>query len=368
MKLLSVQTLFALAFTTSAGVVVLIAACGTNSAPSGYDNNVVGSSGGASGGSGGSGSSGGSSSSGAGSGSSSGSTDDGGGAGMDAAAMLVTYDGPPPNVDGGMILCATPDGLPIKFNPVYSGYDGVHSYQVPVFVVGANPGSVTWGSSDPTMVSFQPYVTGIMITTRKAGDVTIVARIGSMCGTAPLHITQFSPDDWTVGNARYNNGNPLNFSADAAGIPSGFDAAAFDASSFDGSFDAQAACTSPMFANLTNPFENPPAQCTNCHGSMSNGTIFGMTVYSDVEHTPEQTGGFSDSDFINVFVTGTIPDGGYFESAITPYCLWHKWHQWRDINTDAGQTGMLSYLRSLTPQEQLGCFDLFNAKMCADGG
>ena len=54
----------------------------------------------------------------------------------DLDAMLVTYDGPPPNVDGGQLSCATPDGLTIKFNPMYSGFDGTHTYQVPSFVSG----------------------------------------------------------------------------------------------------------------------------------------------------------------------------------------------------------------------------------------
>ena len=51
MKLLSFRTLFALTLTTGAGVVALIAACGTSS-PAGYDNSTAGSSGGGSGGSG----------------------------------------------------------------------------------------------------------------------------------------------------------------------------------------------------------------------------------------------------------------------------------------------------------------------------
>ena len=66
------------------------------------------------------------------------------------------------------------------------------------------------------MVSFQPYVTGIMITTMKAGDVTIVAKSGAMCGSAPLHIAQFTPDDWNAGSARYNSGNTLNFNLDGS--------------------------------------------------------------------------------------------------------------------------------------------------------
>jgi hypothetical protein len=282
-------------------------------------------------------------------------------AGTVTDATLVMYDGPPPSFAEGGVQCPTPDGLPIKFNPIYSGYDGVHNYQVPVFVVGVDPASVTWGSSDPSYVSLQPYVSGIMITTKKAGDVTIVATMGSKCGSAPLHITAFTPDDWNTGSMRYNNGNPLNLDLDAAGLAdvtipdSGLEG--FDASGID-------ACAYAM----PNPFENPPAACTNCHGDMSNGKIFGMTLFSDVQHTPEQTGGFSDDDLINVFVNGTVPPGGYFEGNIVPYCDWHTFHTWRDISTPAEQKGMLAYLRSLTPMEQVGCLELFQLARCADGG
>jgi hypothetical protein len=287
------------------------------------------------------------------------------------------YDGPPPNIDGGHLLCGTPDGLSIKFNPMYSGFDGIHMYQVPSFVAGVDPGSVTWGSSDPTMVSFQPYVSGIMITTKKAGDVTIVATSGTMCGTAPLHITQFTADDWNAGNARYNSGGALNFCFEG-GLP--FDAGDFDGnlSGFDGNFagfDGAAAfgdggnCMN-LPANFTNPFEcaPPPPACTNCHGAVGNAKIYGISLFVDVSHTPEQTGGFSDDDLVNVFVHGTVPPGGYFDNNIICYPNWHQFHTWWDINTPAEQKGVVSYLRSLPPQEQLGCLDLFNNAHCADGG
>ncbi len=295
-----------------------------------------------------------------------------------ADATVAMYDGPPPNVDGGHLLCATPNGLPIQFNPMYSGFDGTHMYQIPTFVSGVDPGSVTWGSSDPSMVAFQPYVTGIMITTEKAGDVTIVATAvndagATVCGTAPLHITQYTVDEWNLGNARYNNHNPLNFDFDAAlsafkncdaslpfdasgfdGNTAGFDGnvSGFDASDFDGNVTAIAAC-------LGNPFDKPPAACTNCHGAVGNGKIFGMSLFTDVSHTPEQTGGFSDQDLIDVFVDGVVPSGGYFDTTIVSYEEWHDFHRWADINTTEAQNGMLAYLRSLTPKEQVGCNDLF---------
>ena len=375
MKLVSTRVLILMCGGLTAGSVVVMAACGSSNSSTltgspNEDASVTGSSGAPTGG--GSGTASGSAASGSSGSASTGSgtspfappADAGPAAALDAFA---TYDGPPPNVDGGMLACATPDGLPIKFNPIYSGYDGTHIYQVPVFVEGVDPGTVTWGASDPTMVSLQPYVSGIMITTKKAGDVTIIARMGSQCGSAPLHIASYTVAEWNLGNLRYNNDAGLVLDQDAAGVAvpdGGFDASGFDASGYD----AQAACNSPMFANLTNPFENPPAACTNCHGSMSNGMLFGMTLFSDVQHTPEQTGGFSEDDLTNAFINGTIPDGGYFNDTIIQYCFWHKFHTWRDINTTEGQTGMRAYLRSLTPQEQVGCFELFNSQKCADGG
>jgi hypothetical protein len=349
MKLLSVRTLLALAVTAGAVAIPGVAAFScSNSAPTGFQGGAES----------GTGSSSGSSGSGSSSGSSTG--DD---AGFVTDATLVTYDGPPPNVDGGHLLCDTPDGLPIKFNPMYSGFDGMHTFQVPSFVMGVDPGSVTWGSSDPTMVEMQPYISGIMITTKKAGDVTIVARVGSMCGSAPLHITQFSADDWTTGNARYNNGGTLVFSEDG-GLP-------FDAS-FDGSFSgfdagalADAGNCWSLPANFSNPFEDPPAACTNCHGDMGNGQIFGMTLFTNVSHTPEQTGGFSDDQLTNAVVHGTIPAGGYFDNSIICYPVWHQVHTWWDIATPAQQKGIIAYLRALTPKQQYGCFDLLNT---CDGG
>jgi hypothetical protein len=349
--MLSHRTLAILAL-AGASPLVAITSCGS-SAPAGYDYGDDGSVGS----SGGSGSGGGGNDATLGDDGGSGSTS--GGGGVDAG--LVTYDGPPPNVDGGMLSCATPNGLPIKFNPVYSGYDGTHTYQVPIFVEGVDPSTITWGSTDPTMVALAPYVAGIMITTRKAGQVDIIARAGGKCGSTHLTITQFQPGDFDIGAARYHNGNPLN----TLNIPMG----AIPDSGIDSSmYDASSVCTAQMFQNLTNPFETPPAQCINCHGANSNGTIFGMTLFMDVQHTPEQTGGFSDDEFVNLFVNGVVPDGGYFSSAITPECLWSRWHQWKDIDSGAAQTGMLSYLRALAPQEQTGCFELFNMAMCADGG
>ncbi len=362
MKLFSFRALLALTFAAGTGTLGVIAACssgsGTPAASDNTDNGGSGSTGsGASGGSNGSGPD------------ATVDLDSGTpGQGAQNDATLVTYDGPPPNVDGGQLICATPDAIPIKYNPMYSGFDGTHMYQIPAFASGMDPSAITWGSSDPTMVDFQPYVTGIMITTKKAGDVTIVARGGGTCGSAVLHIAQYSVEDWNTGNARYNNNTPLMFNPEA-GIPDGGFDGSFDASGFDASeFDASALCAMLTGMHFANPFMGETPACTNCHGPESNGKLFGMTLFKDIAHTPEQTGGFSEDVLTNVFVNGVIPDGGTYDPSITPYCIWHLAHQWQDIDTPAKQEGMRAYLRSLPPQEQTGCFELFSQKACADGG
>jgi hypothetical protein len=384
MKVLSLRTLGALVM-GACSAVAAVAACGDDSSqapPNSSTNDATTST---SSGSSGSGSSGGSSSSSSGASkntdaSTADSVQDGSGA-VPGSDALVLYDGAPSMVvtDAGL-GCTTPNGVTIRFNPMYSGYDGVHTYQVPTFVPGMDPSMLTWGSTDPSMVDIQPYTgrPGMMLTTKKAGDVTIVVFVKgtSTCGTAPLHIEAFTPDEWNLGNDRYNNGNGLTLTIDGSTFDGAFPDALPDGAPFpEGGFDASAyipdaanLCATAM--NYGNPFENPPAACTNCHGTMSNGMLFGMSLFMDVQHTPEQTGGFSDSDLTNVVVNGTVPTGGYFDNSIIDYCTWHSFHTWMDISTPDQQKGINAYLRSLTPMEQVGCLELFTAgnPMCSDGG
>jgi hypothetical protein len=387
MKRFSLRSVSALGMATMSALAA-IAACGDDSShalKSSYD--AAGSTGS------GSGSGGSASSNGASSGGSNGSSGSPGsgdatlagitdaGSNVPGADALVMYDGTPSQVvtDAGL-GCTTPDGLPIRFNPMFSGFDGVHTYQVPTFVQGMDPSMLTWGSTDPSMVDIQPYAgrPGMMLTTKKAGDVTIVAFVTgtSTCGTASLHIEAYTPDQWDLGNSRYNNGNGLTITIDGTTLDGAIPTTLPDGAPIpEGGLDASAylpdaanlCATAMMYGNV---FEDPPAACTNCHGTMSNGMLFGMSVFMDVQHTPEQTGGFSEADLKNVFVNGTVPPGGYFDDTIINYCTWHTFHTWTDINTPDEQTGMNAYLRSLTPMEQVGCLELFTAAspMCSDGG
>jgi hypothetical protein len=233
----------------------------------------------------------------------------GGTAGSAGGGAMVTTDAAP--ADG-----CPKSALSILFNPMYSAYDGMHMFQLPAVVNGIDPTAVqvTWSASDPSMVALEPDSTtgGVMITMQKAGNVSIVATTGSLCGVAPLSITAATTADWMAGSDRYNNGVVLNR------IPR-------PGMSTDGGVDAK---------------------CTDCHGDTASAGPF-----KTVQHTPEQTGGFSDDDLMNIFQMGVVPKGGYFDTTIVSYARWQSFHKW-DVGDSA--KGLVVYLRSLTPAAQTG--------------
>ena len=259
-------------------------------------------------------------------------------AGLDLAACS-SPDGAG-STSGADSTCAN-QALEVVFSPMYSAYDGVHEFQIPAVVNGIQASAVHWTSSDPSMVKIAPDgdTGGVMITAQKAGMVTITASAGTLCGSSILTVTAAGPNDWDIGNARYNNGNALHFHHD------GEDAG----------------------ADMT---DGGPA-CTSCHGPTAT-----MGPFADVAHTPEQTGGFADQDLIQIVVYGNVPgwsaDGvasataGYFDPAIISYPRWHSFHQWSDITPDE-QQGIVTYLRSLTPSSQGGSSN-FGGHFGGDGG
>ncbi len=232
----------------------------------------------------------------------------------------------PPPVDSGAPVSTCVDaGLKIAFNPMYSAFDnGVHTYTIPALVTGSTV-NVGWSADPPGMVGMMadPEAPNeILIQTLQAGTATINVRSDDgKCGSATLTIDAVTSADWANGNARYNNGIPLDLSA-------------------------------PPTDNDASPIEQqpggPPA-CTSCHGETATGGPF-----TDVSHTPEQTGGFSDEDLVNLVVHGVFPRGAFFDTNIVPYATWQYFHRWSDIDTPEKQRGIITYLRSLTPVAQKG--------------
>ena len=268
----------------------------------------------------------------------------------------------PSNPDGGAGVnnstpgsCANPT-IQLAFSPMYSAFipgSTAQTFQVPAITVDGNTAS--WSSSDPTKVDLAPDPTsgGVMITMKGTGDVTIFAAEGATCGSSALHITQNSEDDWTTGSARYNDGVGIVF-----GPPPGFR----DGGRPEGGFGGGGSDGGSRLEM------DGGTACTNCHGPTATNGIF-----NDVSHTPEQTGGFSDQELIDIIVNGIIPDGGYFDPAVMragcdggttlgpsmgqcglrAYARWQSIHKWSDI-TPAQQPGIVCYLRSLQPQPQNG--------------
>jgi hypothetical protein len=142
-------------------------------------------------------------------------------------------------------------------------------------------------------------------TARSPGTpVTVTAATKTACGTATLNITVGSDSDWSTGESRY------------------YDKVVVDAGS--------------------------RAACADCHAP--NGDAGAQ--YDDIAHTPEQAGGFSDQQLLDIIQNGQIPDGGYFDPNIVPYKTWQTFHAWN--LTTAEQTGIVIYLRSLVPTPQMG--------------
>jgi hypothetical protein len=240
--------------------------------------------------------------------------------------------------------CPT-NALTIVFKPMYSAYipNSVHTFQVPAVVNGIDPTAITinWTASDPTMVDLEPDPTtgGVMITTKNSGTVSIIANAGSLCGASLLTITAATDEDWMDGSARYNDGVVINRIPRGTGMGTGGAATEVDGG--------------PQ-----------QAACTNCHGPTATDLQF-----KTVAHTPEQTGGFSDTDLENIFQHGTFPIGDGtavapqgFDLSIVSYTLWQTFHKW-DVG-DSPQD-VVVYLRSLTPAAQTGTSN-FNGGF--DGG
>jgi hypothetical protein len=249
-------------------------------------------------------------------------------AALAGACSSKSEPGPTGSVASGPGSCATSQ-IEILFNPMYSAFDGTHSFQLPAVVDGIDPTAVTWSISDPSIAALQPNSEGVMITMQKAGSARIIASAGTLCGSASLTVATASADDWTIGSLRYNDGVAIGRGPGGGLGPRG-DAGAVEAA------------------------------CTSCHGDAATTGPF-----RTVSHTPQQTGGFSDSELIQIFTEGVLPAGAYFDDTIVPRQQWSQFHRWGMTAEQA--KGMVVYLRSLVPQSQKGTRADFGGRR-GDGG
>jgi hypothetical protein len=161
---------------------------------------------------------------------------------------------------------------PLGITPtqLYSGYDGANSFRIGAVARGAT--SVTWSLADPSVGDLSADGLGVTITTRMAGATMLSASDGTHTASVPLTVTQYTPDQHTVGRQRYTQGErPPRGDGGIVMIPDG-------GTGRGGMWE-----------------ERKP--CTDCHG------------IARIEHGPNQCGWMSDDDLKNVFLSGTRPDG-----------------------------------------------------------
>ncbi len=294
--------------------------------------------------------------------------------------------------------CPNPT-VQILFSPMYSAFiagSSAEQFQIPAVTGDGN--TATWTVSDSTQANLQPQTfdtnPGVMITLAGVGGASAPGTTGQItvyatesdgsCGAATLTITSNTQNDYDIGSARYNNGNNLHI-----GPPAGFDGGGFtrpDGGFGDGGFQRpDGGGQGGGGFTLTDggsPFETDGGTaCTTCHGITATNFAF-----QDVQHTPEQTGGFSDQDLTDIILKGVVPDGGYFDPSVlrstcdagttlsgdmpacaeAAYAEWQGFHKWVDITTDE-MPGVICYLRSLAPQSQTGTSN-FGGKPHGDGG
>jgi hypothetical protein len=210
--------------------------------------------------------------------------------------------------------CSDPTGLKLVFSPMYSAVipgDNTHTFSIPVIAEGASGTELTWHVSDPSAVSIasDSLTGGVLLTmlstaSNPGAPVTVTANTATLCGTATLNITVGTDSDWSAGEARYNDRVPVD-----AGVT---------------------------------------AACSDCHAPHADAGH----GFNDIAHTPEQAGGFSDTQLLNIIQNGVVPDGGYFDTSIVSFEQWHAFHQWNITSSE--QPGIVLYLRSLVPTAQMG--------------
>jgi hypothetical protein len=204
--------------------------------------------------------------------------------------------------------------LKLLFAPMYSAFEPTHKYQLPVIIDGFT--GAKFEASDPSKVDVENTATGATLTMKAAGSVTITATLGNEKGSSLLTITETTAADWEKGNARYNSG--------VDGLPT----------------DGGTVTVANFFTN-----RDPKGACTTCHSKTAK--LF------QIEHTPQQTGGFSDTEIITIFTTGAKPDNARQRTNL-PEFLWGMGHRW--TVEEADKRGLVTYLRSLAPATQ-GDFD-----------
>lgn len=223
--------------------------------------------------------------------------------------------------------------LDVIYDTTYSAFDGVHPFKVPYHVSESAVALGDWFSIPEGAVSFdedpeRADMGGGVIATIVAyhPEIVIGVQSGTLGGTAPLFVTEATPEEWEIGEARYDNGIDFEFPE----------------------------LTPEEFALLLlDPEWSPPpppdnCSCISCHSTGAK--------YFEIQHTPTQAARFSDDDLIKILTMGMKPEGIGFRvlpemlGSQTNEEIYADYHTWEA--SEAELKGLVVYLRSLAPTGQ----------------
>lgn len=195
-----------------------------------------------------------------------------------------------PTADSGLGILA------FRPHEAFSGYDGTHTFVVPLAVYDSGDDLVVT-AADPSAAEIAPKKLAtktredgttdsgkyFFVTVKRAGSFDVVASSGGKTVRSTIDVASYAPTRWAAGEARYKNGG------------SG----------------------------------NPP--CADCH-------VNGQSI----DHSPAALATATDEEIAVVITTG-ISTGGF------PILInGQPGHTW--TVTDAERDGLVTYLRSLAPR------------------
>lgn len=222
-----------------------------------------------------------------------------------ALVLAVALAGCGSNETGANLAANEP--LEIWFRTLYSAHipNGSQTFRVPAVVDGVKPSSWAVVPADAAQLEENPATYSVLVTTRRAGKFSVIARSGKRTGAVDLVVTEGTSELLELGRLRYDNGEML---------------------------------------DLTDIFAQgmrPNAACTNCHGA-------GAALFRS-EITPRQIGGYSDEEIIEIITLGEKPLGAPtttslplgFQNMLSSF---HRWTAEPQV-----LRGLVLYLRSLPP-------------------
>lgn len=215
---------------------------------------------------------------------------------------------------------AAPEALSLAFSSLYSAYDGVHSFTLPLRVEGGAP-PLTVTTEPEGFLDWEPTSAGVMLSMRMAGSATVIVEDSQgRRGARALHVTEATPEAVSAGEERYYN---------------------------DYLYETGTLALGRL------------RSCHECHGKDHSQDLVAPGVSLAIAQvfvpTPQQLAGYSDEQLLGVIEAGEKLPGSPYRVLSVP--LGFESDVFRSIHVlqqSDGQTrrALVAFLRSLEPRSQ----------------